>query len=196
MVTKKSEPETSAISNTDNTSVNTVGWAGAHYQMLQSLNMRNEILLNTAKSTSLFGNKEYVASIQESNVKLGLNINGGPIFTTKTASVDNFGKVSYNKNLVANIFSFAEMRKQYRVNYNSETEDAFIVRTPERQVRFKPLKNGLYSLNPKKETHHQTTDGRFQLVNTLEDKKKFFPQGNLSEPKPPEICFILWDVHP
>jgi hypothetical protein len=163
--------------------------------MLQSLDMRDEILLDTASSTSLFGNKDYVAGIQESNGTLELHANGGPIVSSKKASVDRFGKVWYNKDSVANIFSFAEMRKLYRITYDSETEDAFIVHTPERQVRFKPLKNGLYSLNPKKETHHQTTDGRFQLVNTLKDNKKFLPQGNSSEPKSPEICFILWDVH-
>jgi hypothetical protein len=127
-----------------------------------------------ASSTSLFGNQDYVAGIEESTRKLELHTNGGPIVSNKTASVDKFGKVWYNKDSVANIFSFAEMRKLYRITYDSETEDAFIVHTPERQVRFKPLKNGLYSLNPKKDTQHQTTDGRFQLVNTLEDNKKFF----------------------
>jgi hypothetical protein len=138
--------------------------------------MRDEILLDTASSTSLLGNKEYVARIQESNSKLELQTNGGPIVSNKTASsVNRFGKVWYNKDSVlANIFGLAEMRKKYRITYDSETEDAFIVHTPERQVRFKPLKNGLYSLNLKKETHHQTTDGRFQLVNTLKDNKKFF----------------------
>jgi hypothetical protein len=50
VVTKKSEPEASVPSNADDTSVNTVGWAGAHYQMLQSLNIRDEILLDTASS--------------------------------------------------------------------------------------------------------------------------------------------------
>ncbi len=136
--------------------------------------MHDEVLLDTASSTSLFGNKEYVAGIEELTRKLELHTNGGPIVSDKTASVNKFRKAWYNTDSVANIFSFAEMRKIYRITYDSETEDAFIVHRPERQVRFKPLKNGLYSLNPKKDTHHQTTDGRFQLVNTLEDNKKFF----------------------
>jgi hypothetical protein len=142
--------------------------------MLQSLDIRDEIILDTASSMSQFGNKDYVAGIQESNGTLELHTNGGPIVSSKKASVDRFGKVWYNKDSVANIFCFSEMQKLYRITYNSETEASFIVHTPERQVRFKPLKNRLYSLNPKKETHHQTTDGRFQLVNTLEDNKKLF----------------------
>ena len=116
--TKKSDQE-SAASKADDTSVNTVRWAGAHYQLLQSLDMRDEILLDTASSTSLFGNKEYVAGIQESNGKLELLTNGGPIFSNETASVDKFGKVWYNKDSVANIFSFTEMRKLYRITYDS-----------------------------------------------------------------------------
>jgi hypothetical protein len=134
IVTKKSEPKASANSKADDASVNTAGWAGAHYQMLQSLDMRDEILLDTASSKSLFGNKDYVAGIQESNGTLELHTNGGPNVSSKTASVDRFGKVWYNKDSVANIFSFAEMRKLYLITYDSETEDAFIVHTPERQV--------------------------------------------------------------
>jgi hypothetical protein len=110
VVTNKSEPEASATAKADDASVNTVGWAGAHYQMLQSLDMHDGILLDTASSTSLFGNKEYVAGIQESNSNLELHTNGGPIVSNKTASTDRFGKVWYNKDSVANIFSFAEMR--------------------------------------------------------------------------------------
>jgi hypothetical protein len=180
VVTKKAEPEASAISNADNTSVNTVGWAGAHYQMFQSLNMRDEVLLDTASSTSLFGNKEYVAGIEELTRKLELHTNGGPIVFNKTASINKFRKAWYNTDSVANIFSFAEMRKLYRITYNSESEDAFIVHTPKRQVRFKPLKDGLYSLNHKKETHHQTTDGRLRKVSTRQ-----YTQGqqNVFHPK-------------
>jgi hypothetical protein len=83
---------------------------------------------------SLFGNKDYVAGMQESNGTLELHTNGGPIVSSKKASVDRFGKVWYNKDSVANVFSFAEMRKLYCITYDSETENAFIVRTPERPV--------------------------------------------------------------
>jgi hypothetical protein len=76
--------------------------------------------------------------------------------------------------LVANIFSFAKMLKRYRITYDSEIEDAFLVHTQERKVKFKPLANGLYSLNPKKETQHQTHEGNFQMVNTLEENKNVF----------------------
>jgi hypothetical protein len=76
---------------------------------------------------------------------------GAPSSHPRLASVDKFSKVWYNKNSVANIFSFADMRKKYRITYNSEVENAFIVHTPDRPLKFKQLPNGLYSLNPKKE---------------------------------------------
>ena len=66
------------------------------------------------------------------------------------------------------------MRNRYRITYDSAVEDAFLVHTPERKVRFKPLANGLYSLNPKKKTQHRTPEGKFQMVNTLEENKNFF----------------------
>jgi hypothetical protein len=155
--------------------INTVGWAGAHFSFLQSLNMKDEILLDTASSASLFGNKDYVSSIQESNGTLELQTNGGSIVSKQSGQVDKFGTVWYNPNSVANIFSFAEMKRIYRITYDSEVEDAFVVHTPTNEVRFKPLSNGLYSLNPKRTTEHPpTTAMQFQFMNTLEENKKFF----------------------
>jgi hypothetical protein len=49
-----------------------------------------------------------------------------------------------------------------------------VVHTQERDVHFKPLLNGLYSLNPKKQTEHQKADGKFQMLNTIKKKKEFF----------------------
>jgi hypothetical protein len=66
------------------------------------------------------------------------------------------------------------MLKRYRITCDSKIEDAFLVHMPEREVKFKPLANGLYSLNPKKETQHQTSEAKFQLVNTLKENKNFY----------------------
>ena len=136
--------------------------------------MKDEILLDTASSCSLFGNKDYVGGIQDSNGVLELHTNGGSIKSTKIGNVDKFGKVWYNPNSVANIFSFADMKKIYRITYDSEVENAFVVHTPSKEVRFKPLSNGLYSLSPKKNSGHTTSTGKFQMLNTLKENKKFF----------------------
>jgi hypothetical protein len=195
--TKKLE-QASAASKEDDTSVNTLQWAGAYYQMLQSLDMRDEILLNTTSSTSIFSNKDYVAGIKESDGKLELHTNGGPIYSNETASVDKFGKVWYNKDSVANIFSFTEMRKLYWycITYNSENEDAFIVNTPERQVRFKPLKMGsILSIRRRRPTIKLQMGG-FNSSIHARTTRSFLPQGKSSEPKSPKICFNLCDVHP
>ena len=111
-----------------------VRWAGTHFQLMQSVDMHDEILLDTASSVSLFGNKEYVDKIQQSNKKLELHTNGGPIISDETASVDKLGKVWYNKSSVANIISFADLRKRYRITYDSDVENSFILHTPDRQL--------------------------------------------------------------
>ena len=61
---KTTEPESSASAKADDSTINTVGWAGTHFQLIQSLNMQDETLLNTASSTSLFGNEQYVNDIK------------------------------------------------------------------------------------------------------------------------------------
>jgi hypothetical protein len=94
---------------------NTVGWAGAHFQFLQTLKMKDEIVLDTASTASVFGNEEYSADIQAADGALELQTNGGSIISKQKGNVNKFGKVWYNRNSVSNIFSFAEMRKHYRI---------------------------------------------------------------------------------
>jgi hypothetical protein len=132
-----------------------------------------------------------VSSIQESNGTLELQTNGGSIVSKQSGQVDQFGTVWYNPNSVANIFSFAKMKNKYRITYDSEVEDAFVVHTPSKEVQFKPLSNGLYSLNPKRQTEHPTTTQttQFQMMNSLEENKSFLLQDNLNEPSSLEISF-------
>ena len=121
--------------------------------------MRDKILLDTASSVSLFGNKEYVEGIKKSKQKLELHTNGGPIISSETASVDKIGKVWYNTNSVANIISFADLQKRYRITYDSTVEDAFVVHTPDKPLKFRQLANGLYSYNPKKQNQNRNPKG-------------------------------------
>jgi hypothetical protein len=85
-----------------------------------TLKMKDEIVLDTASSASVFGNAEYVADIQAADGTLELQTNGGSIISKQKGNIDKFGKVwGYDKNSVTNIFSFAEMRKHYRITYVS-----------------------------------------------------------------------------
>ena len=46
------------------------------------------------------------------------------------------GKVWYNQDLIANIFSFANMiDKNYRIIYDSNDEDAFVVHTEGKTIK-------------------------------------------------------------
>jgi hypothetical protein len=108
--------QTDDPSNKDN---NTIGWAGAPFQFLQTLKMKDKIVLDTASTASVFGNEEDVADIQAADGTLELQTNGGSIISKQNGNLDKFRKVWCNKNSVTNIFSFAEMRKHYRITYNS-----------------------------------------------------------------------------
>jgi hypothetical protein len=100
---KPAENQSSVTRQTDNPSDkdnNTIGWAGANFQFLQTLNMKDEIVLDTASTVSVFGNEEYVADIQAADGTLELQTNGGSITSKQKGNIDKFGKVWYNKNSV------------------------------------------------------------------------------------------------
>jgi hypothetical protein len=82
-VKTKTETGSTTPLKPDDLTVNTVRWAGTHFQLLQSVDMRNEILLDTASSASLFGNIECVDGITQSKRKLELHTNGGPILSSE-----------------------------------------------------------------------------------------------------------------
>ena len=50
----------------------------------------------------------------------------------------------YNPESMANVFSFTNMAKQYKITYDNTVEDAFIVHTATGIVKFKRNAEGLY----------------------------------------------------
>jgi hypothetical protein len=93
---------------------------------------------------SLFGNPDMVENIRASDVTLELATNAGTIQSNQIADVPGFGTVWYDENAIANIFGLYELKKKYRITYDSEKEDAFIVHTGKGKfLKFKCSPEGL-----------------------------------------------------
>jgi hypothetical protein len=75
---------------------------------------------------------------------LDLVTNAGVLRTTKKATIPGWGKAWFNPHVITNIFSYAEMAKQYRITYDSNMEDAFIVHIPDKKVKFTKTEQGLH----------------------------------------------------
>ena len=167
------------------TSMSTTGWAGAHIRLLfhqQHDNMRWWILLDNQSSVSLFCNPELLANIRDSDTgDMFLSTNSGLLVTKKKADVPEWGEVWYNAKAITNIFSFAKMAGWYKITYDSDNGDFFLVHlSNDRVICFQRLSNNLYAYKPERKVPQRT---RLQLLNTMDENKSFYTQRQFDQAK-------------
>jgi hypothetical protein len=159
------------------------GWAGAHIQLQfhqQAFQMRDWILLDNQSSVTVFCNKDMVNNVRESvDGNMQLATNGGTLVTTQKADLPQWGVVWYNEKAITNIFSYAEMADKYRITYDSDKEDAFVVHMPDKTVRFERIGLNLYVYKPPM----NKTKNRVQLLNTVEENKSYYTQRQFERAK-------------
>lgn len=102
------------------------------------------ILLDTWSMISLFKNEKLTRNKVLTTHGLKITTNAGEKFINKQGNVAGFGCVCYDQDVVTNIFSFHELQQKYRITYDSDKEDAFIVHTEPTPVWFIPNEQGLY----------------------------------------------------
>jgi hypothetical protein len=146
-------------------------WAGVHFNFHQGDDdMRNIILLDNQSTATVFCNEEMVENIRETNDTLHLSTNGGVLVSNLKANIPGWGVAWFNPKAVTNIFSFAEMKDRYKIDYSNE-EDAFIVHLPHRDVKFTRNNIGLYTYRP---VLRDSRKQDMQFVTTLEENKTFY----------------------
>jgi len=107
----------------------------------------------------------------------------GTLINDRVAQVPGFGQVWFDHKAIANIFGFNDMKKKYRIKYDSEQEDAFLVYTKDGIIKFKSTPEGLYRYkvsknylehlqNNKDNENNETNDTDYttsNMVMTLEE---------------------------
>ena len=97
--------------------------------------MQDWILLDKQSSVTVFSNKDMVKIIRKSDDgAMRLATNGGSMVITLKADLPQWGEVWFNDKAIPNIFSYVKMADRYRITYDSEREDAFIVHLPDKPV--------------------------------------------------------------
>jgi hypothetical protein len=127
----------------------------------------------------LFGNPKMVTNIRESKPTLKLATNAGTRTTKKIANVPGYGTVWYDKTAIANIYGLSKLKKKNRVTYDSEKEDAFIVRMNNNTLNFECNPEGLYTYKVsdeylKKQSH---------LINTVKEIRVGYTQRQFEQAK-------------
>ena len=114
--------------------------------------MKNWILLDSQSSFDLFCNPQMVTDIKVSINSPHLATNGGILVVHKKAMVPNYGEVCFEENAMTNVFSLANMAAKHRVQFDSDEENAFIMHTPQKKVKFLHTMENLYVLKLDKST--------------------------------------------
>ena len=108
----------------------------------------NWIILNNQSTVHIFQKEELVNNVSSisKNKQLICHTNGGSQVSQKQAKFCDFGRVWFNDQSLANILSFAKVRKtpNFKVSYNL-VKNAFIVTLPDKSlIPFIQSTRGLY----------------------------------------------------
>ena len=96
--------------------------------------MRESISLDNGSTLSLFCNPELVKDIRQSNTTLKMHTNAGSKESNQQVTMPGFGNVWFHEDGIANTFGFGDLVSKYRITYDSEKEDAFLVHMEHKTV--------------------------------------------------------------
>ena len=115
------------------TSTSPFGWMSLQFSAMQTTaDMREIILLDNQSTVDLFCNPKLVKDIVSMDETLNLQTNAGNLITNKRATVPDYGQVWFDENAITNVFSLANMANKYKVTFDSENGNAFIMHMPKR----------------------------------------------------------------
>ena len=87
----------------------------------EQLRLDNTFLLDSQSTTTVICNKKFVTDIRNSRETLRLKSNGGVMRITQQATLKGFkGPVWYSPDAMANILALSDVKRKYRVTYNSD----------------------------------------------------------------------------
>ena len=126
------------------------------------------MLLDNQSTTDIFCYHDFLTNIQSGEDCMTVHTNGGSLSTCQKCYYDGYGEVWYHPEAMTNILSMANVKKQFRVTYDSNGADRLTVHKPGRQIHFNCSPSVLY--------FHDYTNRDVTLVNTVAENKESFSQ--------------------
>jgi len=138
---------------------------------VEPLDLRWVILLDNESITDLCYNSAYLAGIYKTKGGARVDSNGGYLQANHKGKVSGYwNDLWYDKKAIANIIALKNLKKQYRISYDSESSDAFIVHREDKglpNIEFKMHPLGLYYYDPREHNRENI------FVNLAIDKSIF-----------------------
>ena len=76
--------------------------------------LKDCLLLDSALSLDLSGNKKFCKNIQKMDQLFGVGTNGGDLMVKSKADMFGYGDVNFDENAIANILALKNMVKKFR----------------------------------------------------------------------------------
>ena len=138
------------------------------------------IILDTGSSIGIVKDEMLVENITMSNTLLELATNAGRKNITQEVEVPGYDTVWFDEDMLANIFSFVELKDKHWIMYDSSQKDAFLIHMENKVVRFKRTPDGLYCYKVpqtyKESLTSKPQEGKSNLVDTVTKNRQGYTQ--------------------
>ena len=133
---------------------------------------RNWVLLDNQSTVDVFQNKELLTNVRDSGRILNIHCNAGIATTSMVGHLPGYGEVWLYEEGIANILSLSRVKEKYRVTYDSQDGNKFVVHlgNGSRQI-FSQSKAGLYYSVVKPTRGHVKKSQPLTTIKTIEIEK-------------------------
>jgi len=137
-----------------------------------------DIHCDSQSNVNLFKEKSLLKNIRPAMRPLHVaGISGQKLKVTQVGDLGDFGEVYYHPDALVNILCFSDLASKYKVSYNSDVMDAFVVTTDKRTIIFEP-KGKLYVYNPMKS---YGSDEVVLMMSAVEDNKRKYTNREVKQ---------------
>ena len=140
------------------------------------------ILLDNQSTVDVFTNRRLLKNIRRSNKNMFIHCTAGVAKTNLIGDLPGYGTVWYHPNGIANILSLSKVKEKYRVTFDSDINNQFVVHRKDGTQRiFQQSPRGLYFLDTSV-TPQPTSGGHGTvLVTTVADNANNFSNSDYAQ---------------
>ena len=140
------------------------------------------ILLDNQSTVDVFTNRRLLKNIRQARTNMLIHCTAGVAKTNLIGDLPGYGTVWYHPNGIANILSLSKVKEKYRVTFDSDQNNQFIVhRNDGTQRVFQQSPRGLYFLDTSLAPHPTAGTNSTVLITTVADKANSFSNADYAQ---------------
>ena len=140
------------------------------------------ILLDNQSTMDVFTNRRLLKNICRAKKNMFIHCTAGVAKTNLVGDLPGYGTVWYHFDGIANILSLSKVKEKYRVTYDSDNNNQFIVHRPDGTQRiFQQSSRGLYFLDTSLRPQPVNGTRDTILVTTVADNANNFSNADYSQ---------------